>query len=102
MNNHLDHSLTLLPRVSVLACPPRSQRRCKIALHRIHGFKESEYYDIGVGGIEEEIRLTNERHGNLDELPPRRLLAANIQLETECVNAANRKRTFTAIFAASA
>ncbi|RSL52043.1 hypothetical protein CEP53_008225 [Fusarium sp. AF-6] len=74
----------------------------KKALRRIYGFKEDEYYDIEVCRIEEEIRLTNERHGNLDDLPPRRLLGVNVQLEAECFNTANRKRTFTAIFAASA
>ncbi|KAL6360863.1 hypothetical protein LRP88_06571 [Fusarium phalaenopsidis] len=74
----------------------------KKALRRIYGFKESEYYGIEVCRIEEEIRLTNERHGNLDDLPPRRLLGVNVQLEAECFNTANRKRTFTAIFAASA
>ncbi|RMJ10737.1 hypothetical protein CDV36_009624 [Fusarium kuroshium] len=74
----------------------------KKALRRIYGFKEDEYYDIEVCRIEEEIRIANERHGNLDDLPPRRLLGVNVQLEAECFNTANRKRTFTAIFAASA
>ncbi|KAH6874021.1 general substrate transporter [Thelonectria olida] len=74
----------------------------KKALRRIYGFQETEYYDIEITRIEEEIRITNERHGNLDDLPPRRLLGVNVQLEAECFNATNRKRTFTAIFAASA
>ncbi|KAK9242151.1 general substrate transporter [Lipomyces tetrasporus] len=74
----------------------------KKALRRIYGFKEAEYYDIEVSRLEEEIRITNDRHGNIDARPPRRLLGINIQLETECFDATNRKRTLTAIFAASA
>ncbi|KAF5675583.1 major facilitator superfamily transporter [Fusarium denticulatum] len=52
--------------------------------------------------IEEETRLTNDLHGNVDNAPPKRILGINVQAETECFNKFNRKRTCTAIFAASA
>ncbi|KAJ4077881.1 hypothetical protein BFJ70_g16431 [Fusarium oxysporum] len=74
----------------------------KKALRRIYGFEETEYYDIEVSRIEEEIRLTNDLHGNVDSTPPKRIFGINVQSETECFNKLNRKRTFTAIFAASA
>ncbi|KAM0550751.1 hypothetical protein ACHAPJ_008816 [Fusarium lateritium] len=74
----------------------------KKALRRIYGFEESEYYDIEVNRIEEEIRLTNDLHGNLDSTSPKRILGINVQSETEWFNKLNRKRTLTAIFAASA
>ncbi|ODQ71415.1 hypothetical protein LIPSTDRAFT_4665 [Lipomyces starkeyi NRRL Y-11557] len=74
----------------------------KKALRRIYGFKEAEYYEIEVSRLEEEIRITNDRHGNIDAEPPKRLLGVNVQLEAECFDATNRKRTLTAIFAASA
>ncbi|KAK2671523.1 Major facilitator, sugar transporter-like [Fusarium oxysporum f. sp. vasinfectum] len=74
----------------------------KKALRRIYGFNDTEYYDIEVRRIEEEIRLTNDLHGNVDNTPPKRILGINVQAETECFNKLNRKRTFTAIFAASA
>ncbi|KAH7141286.1 general substrate transporter [Dactylonectria estremocensis] len=74
----------------------------KRALRRIYGFEEAEYYDIEVSRFEEEIRLTNSIHGNIDAGPPRRLLGINIELELECFGPTNRKRTLTAILAASA
>lgn len=74
----------------------------KKALRRIYGFKETEYYDIEVSRIEEEIRLTRDLHGNVDSTPPKRVFGINVQSETECFNKLNRKRTLTAIFAASA
>ncbi|GJN66136.1 hypothetical protein PLICBS_000152 [Purpureocillium lilacinum] len=82
-------------------------RRCrttdaKRALRRIYGFQENEYYDIEVARLEEEIRITNDLHGDVDSTPPHRFLGINVQFEVECFNATNRKRTFTAIFAASA
>lgn len=74
----------------------------KKALHRIHGFKDDEYYEIEVSRMEEEIRITSDLHGHIDSRPPRRLLGINVELEAECFEATNRKRTLTAIFAASA
>ncbi|KAH8906875.1 general substrate transporter [Coniochaeta sp. PMI_546] len=74
----------------------------KRALHRIHGFKDDEYYEIEVLRMEEEIRITSDLHGHIDSRPPRRLLGINVELEAECFEATNRKRTLTAIFAASA
>src|SRR5690348_8785663 len=72
------------------------------ALQRIYGFKEQSFYDIEITRMEEEIRLTSDLHGHIDERPPRRLLGVNVELEAECFDSTNRKRTLTAIFAASA
>ncbi|KAH7117296.1 general substrate transporter [Dactylonectria macrodidyma] len=74
----------------------------KRALRRIYGFKEADFYDIEVSRLEQEIRLTNSIHGNVEARQPRRLLGINIELEVECFDPTNRKRTLTAIFAASA
>ncbi|KAG9254735.1 general substrate transporter [Emericellopsis atlantica] len=74
----------------------------KRALRRIYGFQEAEYYDIEVNRLEEEIRITNDVHGGTSGLSsPKKVLGINIQAESECFDAQNRKRTFTAIFAAS-
>lgn len=72
------------------------------ALQRIYGFKEDGFYDIEIKRMEEEIRITNDLHGNIDARPPRRVLGVNVELEAQCFDATNRKRTLTAMFAASA
>ncbi|KAK4235645.1 general substrate transporter [Achaetomium macrosporum] len=74
----------------------------KKTLRRIYGFKEQEFYEIEVSRMEEEIRLTGDLHGNVVARPPRTILGVNVELEAECFDATNRKRTLTAIFAASA
>lgn len=61
-----------------------------------------EFYDIEVSRMEKEIQLTSNLHGNIELRPPKKVMGINIELETECFNATNRKRTLTAIFAASA
>lgn len=74
----------------------------KKALRRIYGFKDSNYYDIEVSRMQEEIHLTRQLQGNTEAEHPRKFLGIDIDAEAECFRAANRKRTFTAIFAASA
>ncbi|KAB5570029.1 general substrate transporter [Coniochaeta sp. 2T2.1] len=74
----------------------------KAALRRIYGFEEAAYYDIEVARLEEDIRLTNSLHGHDEAAAPRRVLGINVEHELQCFDATNRKRTLTAIFAASA
>ncbi|KAK4033099.1 hypothetical protein C8A01DRAFT_40458 [Parachaetomium inaequale] len=78
------------------------REEAKKALRRIYGFEEQEFYEIEASRMEEEIRLTSDLHGNVESRPPRRILGVNVELEAECFDATNRKRTLTAIFAASA
>jgi len=78
------------------------REEAKKSLRRIYGFKEQEFYEIEASRMEEEIRLTSDLHGNVESRPPRRILGVNVQLEAECFDATNRKRTLTAVFAASA
>ncbi|KAH8805310.1 general substrate transporter [Xylogone sp. PMI_703] len=70
------------------------------ALQRIYGFVETAFYEVEMNRMEEEIRISTELQGNLDE-KYRTILGVNISAEAECFNAMNRKRTLTAIFAAS-
>lgn len=51
--------------------------------------------------MEEEMRLTSEIQGDIDGSHRRTFLGINIDAEADCFRATNRKRTFTAIFAAS-
>ncbi|KAK4143409.1 general substrate transporter [Dichotomopilus funicola] len=79
------------------------REEAKKALRRIYGFKEQTFYEIEASRMAEEIRLTSDlQHGNIESRPPRRLLGVNVERTAECFDAANRKRTLTAIFAASA
>jgi hypothetical protein len=78
------------------------REEAKKALRRIYGFEEQEFYEIEASRLEEEIRLTSDLHGNVESRPPRRILGVNVELEAQCFDATNRKRTLTAIFAASA
>lgn len=78
------------------------REEAKKALRRIYGFKEEDFYETETSRMEEEIRLTSDLHGNIESRPPRRILGVNVQLEAECFDTTNRKRTLTAIFAASA
>ena len=74
----------------------------KKALRRIYGFKEAEYYDIEISRMEEENRTVSDIHGNIESLSSKKVMGIDVGLEAECFDATNRKRTFTAIFAASA
>lgn len=74
--------------------------RAKKALRRMYGFQDESFYDIEVHRMQEELRVTSELQGNLDT-KHRKLLGINLSAEAECFYGTNRKRTFTAIFAAS-
>ncbi|KAH7388947.1 general substrate transporter [Cadophora sp. MPI-SDFR-AT-0126] len=74
----------------------------KKSLQRIHGFKEPEFYDMELHRMRAEVQFTREIQGNIDAKRDRTFLGINIDAEAECFRATNRKRTFTAIFAASA
>ena len=74
----------------------------KKALRRIHGFSEPEFYEIEVARLEAEIRGVNELQGHVEGTRVRGCLGVNLDAEAECFRSKNRKRTFTAIFAASA
>lgn len=74
----------------------------KAALRRIHNFRDATFYDIEITRMQEEIRLTREIQGDeADAAPHRKRFWTGLAAETECFRASNRKRTFTAIFAAS-
>ncbi|KAL5313975.1 hypothetical protein ACEPPN_018399 [Leptodophora sp. 'Broadleaf-Isolate-01'] len=72
------------------------------SLQRIYGFKELEFYDMELHRMQAEIAFTRDLQGNIDAKRDRTFLGINIDAEAECFRATNRKRTFTAIFAASA
>lgn len=77
--------------------------QAKKALKRVYGFKEMEYYEIEVRRMQEEIAFSREVQGGpLEEKHHRTFLGMDLATETECFRATNRKRTWTAIFAASA
>ncbi|KAJ9659597.1 hypothetical protein H2198_003010 [Neophaeococcomyces mojaviensis] len=76
--------------------------QAKKALQRVYGFKEMEFYDIEVRRLQDEIAFSREVQGNLYARHNRTFLGININAEVECFRATNRKRTWTAIFAASA
>lgn len=61
-----------------------------------------EFYDIEVRRLQDEIAFSREVQGNLYARHNRTFLGININAEVECFRATNRKRTWTAIFAASA
>lgn len=74
-------------------------RRC---LRRIHGISEEAFYDHEIARLEEEIRITSEIQDATTGSRVVKFLGIDISLEAECFDSANRRRTFTAIFAASA
>jgi hypothetical protein len=77
------------------------QAEARKALQRIYGFKETAYYDIEITRMEEEIRITSDLHRNTDDRAHRGFLGIELELGAQCFDVTNRKRTLTAIFAAS-
>lgn len=77
------------------------REEAKEALRRIYGLEEQEFYEIEVSRMEEEIRFTGDLRGNIESRPPRSILGVNVEPAAKCFDATNRKRTLTAIFAAS-
>lgn len=74
----------------------------KNALRRIYGFSEEIFYDIEVNRMEHEIRVTSEIQETGNAVRETKFLGVDVSIEAECFDHINRKRTFTAIFAASA
>jgi hypothetical protein len=76
------------------------------SLRRVHNFKENEFYGLELYRMQEEVRLTNEIQGleiqGLDQPTRGNLMTTSLAAEMDCFRGSNRKRTFTAIFAASA
>ncbi|KAJ5210095.1 hypothetical protein N7472_000234 [Penicillium cf. griseofulvum] len=74
--------------------------QAKNELRRAYGFNDDSFYNIEIQRMEEEIRLTTEIQRPSDTA--NRLFGIDMSAEVECFQSKNRKRTFTAIFAASA
>jgi hypothetical protein len=72
------------------------------ALRRIYGFSEEAFYEIEINRMEHEIRVNSELREAGTAEKKTKFLGVDISLEAECFDTANRMRTFTAIFAASA
>jgi len=72
----------------------------KKALRRVHAFKEDIFYDIEINRMQEEVTHTLELNGNIDSRH-NTFLGVNLASEAACFDKTNRKRTFTAIWAAS-
>ncbi|KAJ5822631.1 hypothetical protein N7447_004971 [Penicillium robsamsonii] len=75
--------------------------QAKKELRNIYGFNEDSFYNIEIQRMEEEIRLTTEIQRTSDTAN-HKLFGIDMSAEVECFQSKNRKRTFTAIFAASA
>ncbi|KAF9891675.1 hypothetical protein FE257_003687 [Aspergillus nanangensis] len=72
--------------------------RAKNELRKVYGFNDDAFYDIEIRRVEEEVRIATEIQGTADR---QTFLGVDVSAELECFKRTNRKRTFTAIFAAS-
>lgn len=75
--------------------------QAKNELRKVYGFSDDSFYNIEIQRMEEEIRLTTEIQRTSDTAN-HKLFGVDMSAEVECFQSKNRKRTFTAIFAASA
>ncbi|KAH7085266.1 general substrate transporter [Paraphoma chrysanthemicola] len=71
------------------------------SLRRVHNFKDDEFYGAELFRMQQEVMLANEIQGN-NETPRSKFLPSSLASEMDCFRGTNRKRTLTAIFAASA
>mgnify|MGYP005989075101 CR=1 FL=1 len=75
----------------------------KGSLQRMYGFEHSEFYEIEVRRLQEDVRLCEQMTGT--ENPMSKTMCGGFlpspTAELECFNKQNRKRTLTAICAAS-
>ncbi|KAK1143510.1 hypothetical protein N8T08_006316 [Aspergillus melleus] len=69
-------------------------------LKKVYGFSDQAFYEVEIRRMEDEIRITAEIQQTADT-PKYKLGGIDLSVEAECFNRQNRKRTFTAIFAAS-
>ncbi|KAL4888092.1 general substrate transporter [Aspergillus ambiguus] len=74
--------------------------KAKRELKKVYGFGDDAFYDIEIRRMEEEIRIAAEIQ-QTENTPNHKILGINLSAEAECFNRKNRRRTFTAIFAAS-
>ena len=78
-------------------------QQAKKALERIYGVKGPEFYNIEIRRIQEEIAFSRQvQRGPPEAKQHRTAFGIDFATEAECFRATNRKRTWTAIFAASA
>ncbi|KAL2832184.1 general substrate transporter [Aspergillus cavernicola] len=75
--------------------------QAKKELKKVYGFNNDTFYDIEIRRMEEEIRIATEVQGTAAGTPKYKFLGMDLSVEIECFKSKNRKRTFTAIFAAS-
>ncbi|KAL4954557.1 general substrate transporter [Aspergillus filifer] len=72
--------------------------RAKNELRKVYGANDDAFYDIEIRRMEEEVRIASEIQRTTDR---QTFLGIDIAAELDCFTGTNRKRTFTAIFAAS-
>lgn len=71
------------------------------ALRRVYGFKNDAFYNVEVRRMATENNQALALHRSLTQSTRRTFLGLDLSAEAECFNRMNRKRTLTAIFAAS-
>ncbi|KAH8427492.1 uncharacterized protein LDX57_005205 [Aspergillus melleus] len=69
-------------------------------LKKIYGFSDHAFYEIEIRRMADEIRIAAEIQQTADT-PKYKFGGIDLSAEAECFNRRNRKRTFTAIYAAS-
>ncbi|TPR02757.1 Ketopantoate reductase PanE/ApbA C terminal family protein [Aspergillus niger] len=74
--------------------------RAQKELKKIYGFKDNNFYTIEIRRMEEEIRIAADIQ-RTTHAAKYTFLGIDLSAEVECFKGKNRKRTFTAIFAAS-
>ncbi|KAH2538063.1 hypothetical protein KXW97_005846 [Aspergillus fumigatus] len=71
------------------------------ALRRVYGFKNDAFYNVEVRRMATENNQALALQRSLTQSTRRTFLGLDLSAEAECFNRMNRKRTLTAIFAAS-
>ncbi|KUM57282.1 hypothetical protein ACN42_g9912 [Penicillium freii] len=71
------------------------------SLQRVYGIKNEIFYTIEIQRMESETLQAFSIQGNVSQNPRHRFLGLDLSSEAECFNRLNRKRTLTAILAAS-
>jgi hypothetical protein len=63
------------------------------ALRRVYGFKDTEFYDIEVRRLQEEIAFSREVQGSLETKQEGTFFGIDLSAEMDCFHGTNRKRT---------
>ncbi|EAW24623.1 putative MFS alpha-glucoside transporter [Aspergillus fischeri NRRL 181] len=79
----------------------RKTTQAQNSLRRVYGFKNDAFYDVEVRRMETENNQALALQGSLAQSNRRTFLGLDLSAEAECFDRMNRKRTLTAIFAAS-